>query len=213
MNRLICIVAGAVLLGAGIGTATAEQNRKLYRWVDDQGVVHFGDHVPAQYANANRQVLNQQGVAVSAEAGARSAGQIAADQAAAERDAAEQRASAESARRDQILLSTYMSVSEIESLRDQRLEQMSTQIRVTEQYLEGLRQNLKKLQAEAAAFKPYNADPNARPIDDKLAKELASTMDSILLYEKSLTDTKLKQGELVAQFTADIGRFRELTRQ
>jgi hypothetical protein len=209
MNRIVSFIAGAALLGAAINAVAADQNRKLYRWVDNQGVVH----VPAAYANANRQVLNQQGVAVGSEAGARSAEQIAAETSAAERAAAARQAQADNARRDQILLSTYLSVTEIEALRDQRVEQMTTQITVTEQYLESLRQNLKKLQAEAAAFKPYSSDPNARPIDDKLANELASTMNSILLYEKNLADTKLKQGELVAQFSADIGRFRELTSQ
>lgn len=210
MNRIISFIAGAALLGATIAAGAAEQSRKTYRWVDSQGVVHFGDHVPAEYANANRQVLNQQGVAINAQAGARSPEQLAAEKEAAERAAAEQQAKAESARRDQILMTTYMSVAEIEALRDQRVEQMTAQIKVTENYLEGLRQSLKKLQAEAAAFKPYSTDPNAKPIDDKLANELASTMGSILLYEKSLADTRLKQSELVTQFTADINRFAEL---
>jgi hypothetical protein len=35
-------------------------------------------------------------------------------------------------------------------------------------------------------------------------------MNSILLYEKDLTDVKFKQAGLVAQFTADIQRFKEL---
>jgi hypothetical protein len=211
MNRIISFITGTALLAATIAAGAAEPGRRTYRWVDSQGVVHFGDHVPAEYANASRQVLNQQGVAINAEAGVRAPEQLAAEKAAAERAAAEQQAQAESARRDQILLSTYMSVAEIEALRDQRVEQMTAQIKVTEHYLEGLRQNLKKLQAEAAAFKPYSTDPNARPIDEKLANELTSTMDSILLYEKNLADTRLKQSTLVAQFTADINRFAELT--
>jgi hypothetical protein len=102
-------------------------------------------------------------------------------------------------------------VEEIESLRDQRMELMAAQIKVTEGYLESLRQNLQKLQKEASAFQPYSTDPNARPIDEKLAGELANTMDSILLYEKNLSEAKIKQGQLVAQFSADIARFKELT--
>ena len=211
MNGFMKIVLGSTLLLVGLSGGAAAQGKKMYRWVDDQGVVHFGDHVPPEYADTNRQVLNQQGVAVGAESGAKTPDQAAAEKAAAERAAAERQARADSARRDQVLLDTYLSVEEIESLRDQRLELMATQIKVTEHYLESLRQNLQKLQKEAAAFKPYSTDPNAKTIDDKLAGELANTMDSILLYEKNLVDAKSKQGELVAQFTADIARFRELT--
>lgn len=212
VNRFVGFVSGAMLVLSGAMAAAAEQGKKLYRWVDEQGVVHFGDHVPPEYADTNRQVLNRQGVAVGTEAGAKTPDQAAAEKAAAERAAAEREALAEAARRDQVLLDTYLSVEEIEALRDQRAELMATQIKVTEHYLESLRQNLQKLQKEAAAFKPYSTDPAAKPIDEKLARELASTMDSIQLYEKNLSDAKAKQSELLAQFAADIARFRELTR-
>jgi hypothetical protein len=210
MDRFIRVTAGAALLLVAM-TVGAEQGKKLYRWVDSEGVVHFGDHVPPEYADTNRQILNQQGVAVGGEAGQKTPEQLSADKAAAERAAAERQARADSARRDQVLLDTYLSVEEIESLRDQRLELMTAQIKVTEGYLESLRQNLQKLQKEAAAFKPYSTEPDARPIDEKLAGELANTMDSILLYEKNLSEAKIKQGQLVAQFSADIARFKELT--
>src|ERR1700739_300549 len=35
-----------------------------YRWVDEHGVVHYGDHIPPQYAAQDRAVLNAQGVEV-----------------------------------------------------------------------------------------------------------------------------------------------------
>ena len=38
--------------------------RVTYRWVDDQGVVHYGDQVPPQYAQKEHTVLNTQGVEV-----------------------------------------------------------------------------------------------------------------------------------------------------
>src|ERR1700712_1020553 len=33
-----------------------------YKWTDDQGVVHYGDSVPPQYAQKERAVLNSRGV-------------------------------------------------------------------------------------------------------------------------------------------------------
>lgn len=191
------------------GTSAAKSRDaapQVYRWVDEDGVVHFGDQVPAQYAATDRQVLNQYGVPVKTQQGSVSADeQAAAAQAAAARDA-----QAAATRRDEVLLSTYLSVEEIEALRDRRTELMTGQIALTENYLGSLHQKLATLKEEASAFKPYSKDPAAEPIDAKLAQELANTLDSIALYEKTLDDTRARKARMVADFDADIARFREL---
>ena len=117
---------------------------------------------------------------------------------------------AAAARRDEVLLSTYLSVEEIEALRNRRIELIDGQISVTSNYLQSLRDRLKQLQAEASTFKPYSKDPEAEPSDEKLADELADTADSIALYEKTLQDTRTRQGRVVMAFDADIARFKEL---
>ena len=35
-------------------------------------------------------------------------------------------------------------------------------------------------------------------------------MDSIILYEKNLADTRARKADVIGQFASDIGRFREL---
>jgi hypothetical protein len=204
---------------AAAGPAVAAQPRKssqpatggkTYKWIDKDGVVHFGDSVPPEYASSQRQVLNEYGVPVANQDGAKTAEQIAAEKAAAKKAAEERQRAILAARRDQVLLDTYLTVEEIEALRDRRLELIDTQIKVTENYLLGLRDILHKLQEEASLFKPYSKDPNAPPIDDRLAKELSNTMDSIMLYEKNLTATKTRKAEVMGQFASDIDRFREL---
>ncbi len=207
--KLASVAFAIAALLAG-GAWAAEQTRKTYRWVDKDGIVHFGDSVPQEYSNTNRQVLNEYGVPVATQDGAKTPEQIAAEKAAAKKAEAERQKAILAARRDQVLLDTYLSVEEIEALRDRRLELIDTQIKVTENYLFGLREILDKLQAEAATFKPYSADPKAPPIDERLARELSNTMDSIMLYEKNLADTKARKSDVMGQFAADIDRFRTL---
>lgn len=179
---------------------------KVYRWVDAQGVVHYSDQIPVDQAPADRQVLNQYGVPVRSEQGAMSQAELDAEKrAAAEREAA--RAAAE---RDAVLLSTYLSVDEIEALRNRRMELMQGQISLTENYLLSLNERREKLQKEASAFKPYSQDPEAEPIDAALAQELSDTLDSIALYEKTLLDTRIRQQRLAGEFDAAIARFKEL---
>jgi hypothetical protein len=208
-NTLRLALAAAAVLTAFVAQA-ADDGRKTFRWVDKDGVVHFGDHVPPEHADSRRQVLNEYGVPVANQTGAKTAEEIAAEKAAKKRAEAERQQAILAARRDQMLLDTYLSVEEIEALRDRRIELMDTQIKVTENYLAGLREILEKLQGEASTFSPYSTDPQAPPIDERLARELATTMDSIMLYEKNLSDTRARKTEVLGQFAADIDRFRTL---
>ena len=72
----LSLVATASILLLPLASMAAEHQR-LYRWVDDQGVVHYGDHVPAEYADAEKQVLNMRGVTIDVMRGKRTAEEIA----------------------------------------------------------------------------------------------------------------------------------------
>ncbi len=203
MAILLCLV----VVQAGL---SAESSRKVYRWVDEQGNVHYGDRVPSEYATRDRDVLNSQGIAVDSEEGQLTKEEQAAAAAAAAEAERIRQEEAERQARDATLLNTYLSVQEIERLRDQRRELLDGQIRLTELYLDNLRVKLNKLQADAARFRPYNTDPNAPPIHENLTRELSDTLDSIMSYEKSLERVQQNKNELVAKFDADIDRFRTL---
>lgn len=197
-----------VLIGSVSGAGAAEG--QLYRWVDENGIVHFGDSVPPEYARTERHVVNEHGISVDVLPAQKTEEQLQ-DQARLEAlAAAEKRRFEETQQRDAILLSTYLTVDEIEALRNRRKELLDGQIRVTEIYLANLREKLQKLQTDASRFQPYNSDPNAPPIHDWLAKELSNTLNSILVYEKTLDDTRVQQSQLVAKFDKDIDRFKHL---
>ena len=184
--------------------------QRLYRWVDDEGVVHYGDHIPPQYASRDRDLLNTQGVTVGSEIGALTDAQRAEIARLAAIKQAARQARIEDARRDQVLLDTYLSVSEIERLRDRRAELLEAQIKVTEHYLSNLHKRLGRLQREAADYKPYSDNPDAPDVPEGLGLELSQTIASIGLYEQTLTRSRIEQNELTEAFAQDIERFREL---
>jgi len=203
------LAGAAFLLYVTCQAALAEQG-KLFRWVDDEGVVHYADSIPPEYAKLERQVLNHQGVQLETLAGEKTPEELEAERLRQQQREQEQEREKQAGLRDQILLSTYLSVDEIEHLRDRRMELMDGHIRVTEIYLKNLRAKLLKLQREAEPYRPYNVDPDAPPIDDKLARELSDTLDSIILYEKNLAAARTQQMASVARFAADIERFKAL---
>src|SRR3569833_856306 len=51
-----------------------------YKWTDDQGIVHYGDSVPPQYAQKERAVLNSRGVEMRKLDAQKSPEQLAADE-------------------------------------------------------------------------------------------------------------------------------------
>jgi uncharacterized protein DUF4124 len=203
----------AILLGAWLpfGLAVAASpaggsgsTAPVYKWVDSSGVVHYGDSVPAEYAQTERSVLNNQGVEVGHVEGRKSAEQQAAEAQAA--DTAKLRA-----QHDQFLLSTYVSAKDIERLRDERLEQTDGQIKASSIYLDTLSTRLAALQERAGHFKPYSNDPNAQRMPDDLAEELVRTLSEAHSQRQALETKRREQADMRAQFEADIQRYRELT--
>jgi hypothetical protein len=201
--RMLCAVA----LLAGLvqaGTAAAAGNgRTLYKWVDAQGVVHYGDRVPPEYASQEQHIMNSQGVEIARLDAAKSAEQLAAeDQRRVE--------SEQSSLRDHNLLSTYASVQEIERLRDQRLQLVAEQIKVTGAFLETLNGRMKKLSAGTMSYKPYNTDPKAPPMPDQTAEDLVRLGSDIHTQEQNLRQKRGEEALMTKQFESDIGRFKEL---
>ena len=205
--RLISASALLVALIAWSQTAVATT---VYRWVDANGRVHYGDHVPPEYSKVERDILNEQGVSIKTLPREPTDEELAARELEQRVVETERLRAEELKRRDSVLLHTYLSIEEIQALLDRRKELLDGRIRVTELYLSNLRTKLVKLQKDASVFQPYNSDPDAPPIHDWLAKELANTLNSIFIYEQTLLSTRTMQVEIVAKFEADIDRFRDL---
>jgi hypothetical protein len=209
MQRKTLQFVFALTILVASSSVTAEGLR-AYRWVDDAGVTHYGDRVPPEHAGSELSVLNEQGIKVNTVEGTKTPEELAKEGRDRELRAAQIKQRDEALLRDRVLLSTYLSVEEIEALRDRRMELVDGQMRVIQIYLDNLREKLIKLEKESQRFSPYSSDPNARPIDEKLARELSDTLDSIMLYEKNLSKTRAEQDMLVSKFAADITRFEDL---
>ena len=165
------IVVSAIVLCFLAPLAAQAQQGKHYRWVDKDGVVHYGDSVPAEYSDLPKQVVNDHGVPLEELAGRKSD-----EEREAERVAEELAMQKELQRRaDQTLIVTYQNVDEIEMHRDRRVELFQAQSRVTELYLRNQRRALEMMRREATQYRPYNSDPSAPMIDPQLVAEIKGT--------------------------------------
>jgi hypothetical protein len=201
---LLLLFASAALVAASVEAAPSSgKGGVAYKWVDEQGVVHYGDNIPPQYAQQDRTILNKQGVAVSHVDAA-----LTPEQAAAE--ARKKAESLKQRQHDSFLVSTYTSVGDIEALRDVRLDQLRGQRAAADAYVESLRSRLGALQARALVFSPYSAHPDARRMPDDVAENLVRTLNEMRQQVAALEAKAEEEKTLRSQFDADIARYQEL---
>ena len=200
--RVRRIAAIAAAIGCLIAQ-TGHAGTNVYRWVDSHGIVHYGDQIPPKYSSREREVVNPEGVVVK---------RMAAQQTAAEIAAEQQREHAAQAKRnrDRNLLNTYVSVSDIVRLRDQRLALVADQVNVTRQFLDILQAKLVRLRADSLRYRPYAANPKAAPMPDQLADDLVRVGTDIRTQRQNLVEKQGEETAMRAQFDGDIKRFKEL---
>ena len=201
---LAAALAGLLAVGNAALAAEGKAGEAHYSWVDKNGERHYGDSVPPEYAQAEQRVISDHGVEISRVGAGKNAEQLA-EQRRQEQEIAQRQ------QHDRFLLTTYTSTKDIERLRDERLDQISGQIKATNAYIDTLDGRLKSLQARAMNFKPYNTKPDARRMPDDLAEELVRTSNEVRSQRHALDDRTREQEVVRAQFQADIARFRELT--
>jgi hypothetical protein len=116
----------ALSLALAPGAATSASSGKIYRWVDENGVVHFGDAIPPEYSKERHEILDERGVRTTVNE---------------VREAAPLRSD-----RDRALLATYGSVAEIEEVRDRRTGYLDSQNEVARDRLQSLKTRQQELQ-------------------------------------------------------------------
>jgi hypothetical protein len=202
----LAVLSGLIVAGAAHGQApgsTTPSGKQTYKWVDEKGVTHYGDSVPAEYSQREQRVLNEQGLEVQKRQAELSPAE------AAER-AKKQKEEAQRKQHDMFLLSTYPSTREIESVRDTRLDQINGQISAAEAYIASLTTRIDGLKVRSKNFAPYNRNPGARRMPDDLAEEMVRALSELRTQNAALANRRGEAAAVTEQFDGDINRFREL---
>ena len=183
----------------------AAQAGKLYKWVDENGQIRYGDRIPPQYARKSNETLNQQGITVDRKEAAKTPEQIAAAQRLEEAREAAERVQQEKDRKDRILLDTFTNEDEMVLTRDGKIEAIEAIIRVTNGRTEKLKLRLSELKTRAA-----NIERSGNPVSDKLSAEISETRQQIAQNFTYVKSRNSDQQLIREQFEVDIARFREL---
>ena len=207
LRALLALTLATLVAGPAIAAPkkkpSSRHGEAAYRCKDEKGRSIMGQAIPPECMDADVDVLDKTGRVVRTIPGRQSMEQINQQKADVEAVKALQQ-------RDRTLLATYLTVEDIERLRDQRVEQLEQQALVTRQYIVNLRAREARLMQDSQRYRPYSPKPNAPPLPQQVAAELVNTVNGLQVYEQELTKNMTEQQQLRAEFDADIARFKEL---
>jgi len=202
-----CVLFAVTTFAAAAALAQATGTEAYYRCKDGKGQAHFGTSMPPQCTGYDTEVISQRGNVmriIEGESTRAKRLESEATQAQAQKEKEEQ------ALRDRVLIDTYLTVADIERLREQRLDLVETQLRVAQQHISTLHERVARLRQQSARFKPYSDQPNAPPLPDHIAEEIINTVKSLATDRETIAVKRTEQETMVANFARDIQRFKEL---
>ena len=201
-GRAPAAALAAVLLAAAAGPTVAAQ---LYRWVDEEGNVHYTDSLPPSASRQGHTELSETGVTVRRVEGAKSAEEIAREQ-ELERLRQEQQALIEQQQaEDRVLLQTYRSVDDVILVRDGKLSSVDVGIQVIKRNIRRLQDRWAELQGEAG-----NQERAGLPVGDHILRSIEDTERAIQNALGEVATREQQKQAIEQSFAKDLSRFRKL---
>jgi Domain of unknown function (DUF4124) len=197
-----------VSLTFGFGLADAVGAAKIFKWVDEKGVTHYGETIPPEYKNQASTEMSKHGLTVrKVEAANSGLEQKKAAEEKAIKDREEKQRAFEQRRRDMALMNTYTSAREIDEHRERTLQVPIQTLKGVEPRLKKAQERLASLQSQAAALASKGKPTDL--LDQDIADEKVE-IDSM----KADMDRGLAQIEAIKiKFDADKKRYLELSQR
>ena len=141
-------IGAAAMVVAGTGVWAAG----TYKWVDDQGVVHYSDKAPPDVPSKGETVLDKQGREVQKIDPPLTPAQLKAKAEEDERQRAQAKAKDDQARKDRALMQSYTNEEEIDIARQRAVSTIEAQIKSAQAYTADLTLQQKSIAQQKAGF-------------------------------------------------------------
>ncbi len=181
----------------------------IYRWVDDEGHVHYGDRVPVEYAKQERKVISKSGRVIKVYEAVKTPEEIAEQEhleaIRAKEEYEERKKAKQQATYDRSLLATYSNEEDMFQVRDGKIAAVEALIQLTRSRIKSMNRRLAILNEEAADF-----ERSGKKLPVSLDQQIANLQKQIQ-ENKAFTAVKEKEKTGISQqFEKDIFRYREL---
>lgn len=198
-------LTAAAVIAAGLALPQA-QAQKLYRWVDEDGKVHYSQSLPPEAVDRARREL-------SARSG-RATGEV--DRALTEEEraaaAAEEaileasrRLAEERAQRDQVLVASYPDETQLRRAYEERFALVDETLKATRVSIDSQRQSLASLLASAA-----DRELGGQPVNEPTRAMIRETWSRLSSQQSLMNRRELERAALEQEYQETLARYREL---
>jgi hypothetical protein len=187
---------------------TGPGNAGLYRWVDEDGNVHYTDTIPPDYTEQARTEFSKKGVPVHQVPRAKTLEEIRQER-ELERLRAQQRHLIEEQQvADRVLLRTFRNEGDLAVAKNEKLATIDVMIRVKENNIRLQEQRLTQLRAEAA-----DMERSGKPVPQHLKDGIRSAESAISEAKAAIEERETQKAGIGLEFEQDLQRFRQLRDQ
>lgn len=177
---------------------------KTYKWVDDNGITQYGEIIPPEYANKERDLLKKSGVMEKRPE------KVDQDAIRAKEEAEQQKkiynqSIMEKQRRDSTLLDTYSNENEIDQARDRSMVLIKARIESHEMLLKSSQGTLDDHKNEVA-----NRTKAGKKIPQSLTDDVTMTEARVLKYSDELKKSEAELAAVKTRFENEKTLYRRL---
>lgn len=175
----------------------------VYKWTDDQGIVHYSDQMPPDALNKGGVVIDKEGRQVKKIDATPTPAQAKLKEAEDERLRLIAKAQEDKSRRDTALTHSYTSEEEIDFARNRALQAIESQLRSAETYVADLTRRQQELKKDKLAY-------GAKPVPVTLENELTALDEELARQDKVLAQRRAELAAINAKYESDKQRWREI---
>jgi hypothetical protein len=178
---------------------------KIYKWLDEEGQIHFGDEIPSKYIIRAHDELNHSGVVIKHRDAAKTA-----EQKAEEKRIEYERKKAaliekKKKQRDRVLLDTYTTERDLIVARDSRMEAVDAQIQLADSIITDSNKKIESMEQQVVDIQASN-----REVPIGLYQRIDNEKEQVAVQSKVKKNHEKRRDEIVAQFNDFLNRFKAL---
>jgi hypothetical protein len=177
------------------------------KWVDENGVIHYGASIPPEYAQQGHTEINERGIETGRVERAKTAEEVARERELERLRAEQVKLEQEQRARDRVLLKLFRTEEDLIMVRDGKLLQIDAQVKLKQKQLDRLKERLSKLQGLAA-----DAERSGQALHKKQQENLDATKAQIESGYSYILDKEADKQRITNRYNRDLERFQQLQR-
>ncbi len=178
--------------------------KKLYKWVDENGQVHYSDQVPPDQIKKKHEELNQDGVVLEKVDRIKNEDEIRQERAERRRQIESEKLAKEEAHQRKVVIQSYTNEGQITRLKSERIAALERNIELARQSL-----NFQKTSKEQLLAMAADNERNGIKVSSALKSRIATIKEKIDYQIKFIKNKEDEIEKVEEKFVRDLEIYRE----